>query len=78
MDDVMPGRDGPENLRILKKSQLRRQRVGSSAIEACGQVLQIYTDRDLKHPKMRRVLGGVCIVRIMSLSSCHHELQSRN
>ena len=23
MDDVMPGRDGPENLRILKKSQLR-------------------------------------------------------
>ena len=21
MDDVMPGRDGPENLRILKKSQ---------------------------------------------------------
>ena len=23
MDDVMPGRDGPENLRILKKNQLR-------------------------------------------------------
>ena len=23
MDDVIPGRDGPENLRILKKSQLR-------------------------------------------------------
>ncbi len=23
VDDVMPGRDGPENLRILKKSQLR-------------------------------------------------------
>ncbi len=22
-DDVMPGRDGPENLRILKKNQLR-------------------------------------------------------
>ena len=33
MDDLMPGRDGPENLRILKKSQLKvdtgpcRQRV---------------------------------------------------
>ena len=33
VDDVMPGRDGPEDLRILKKSQLRvefgpwRQRV---------------------------------------------------
>ncbi len=23
MDDVMPGKDGPENLRILKKSQLK-------------------------------------------------------
>ena len=23
MNDVMPGRDGPENLRILKKSQLK-------------------------------------------------------
>ena len=23
VDDVMPGRDGPENLRILKKSQLK-------------------------------------------------------
>ena len=23
VDNVMPGRDGPENLRILKKSQLR-------------------------------------------------------
>ena len=23
VDDVMPGRDGPENLRILKKSKLR-------------------------------------------------------
>ena len=23
VDDVMPGRDGPENLRILKKSQWR-------------------------------------------------------
>ena len=23
VDDVIPGRDGPENLRILKKSQLR-------------------------------------------------------
>ena len=36
----MPGRDGPENLRILKKSQLRveigpwRQRIEFSAIEA--------------------------------------------
>ena len=38
----MPGRDGPENLRILKKSQLRveigpcRQIVGDSATESNG------------------------------------------
>ena len=49
VDEVMPGRDGPENLRILKKSQLRVEigpwwqriefsvielRVGDSAIES--------------------------------------------
>ena len=40
VNDVMPGRDGPENLKILKKSQLGvdfepcRQTVGFSAIEA--------------------------------------------
>ena len=35
--DVMPGRDGPENLRILKKSQLRLdhgEKSGVSIIEA--------------------------------------------
>ena len=40
MNDVLPGSDGPENLKILKKSQLGvdcgpcRQTVGFSAIEA--------------------------------------------
>ena len=40
VDAVMPGRDGPENLRILKKSQLRveigprRQTIEFSATEA--------------------------------------------
>ena len=40
VDDIMPGSDGPENLKILKKSQLGvdfwpcRQTVGLSAIEA--------------------------------------------
>ena len=40
MNDVMPGSDGPENLKILKKGQLKvdigpcRQTVGLSAIEA--------------------------------------------
>ena len=40
VDDVMPGRDGPENLRILKKSQLKveigpwNRVVGESAIES--------------------------------------------
>ena len=28
VDDVMPGRDGPENLRILKKSQLKVVDIG--------------------------------------------------
>ena len=40
MDDIIPRRDGPENLRNLKKSQLKvdirpwRQTVKFSAIEA--------------------------------------------
>ena len=40
MDDIMPRRDGPENLRILKTQQLKvdigpwRQTVELSAIEA--------------------------------------------
>ena len=40
VDDVMPGRDGLENLRILKKSQLKvdfglwSRVVGDSAIES--------------------------------------------
>ena len=40
MNDVMPGNDGPENLKILKKIQLEvdfgpcRQTVGLSATEA--------------------------------------------
>ena len=33
-------------------------------------VLQISTDRDLKHRKMHRALGMVSIVRVVSLSSC--------
>ena len=64
MDDVIPGRDGLENLRYLKKSQLKvdigpwRQTVESLPLEHrelsslllrhVVGVLQIFTDRDLK------------------------------
>ena len=41
-----------------------------SAVEDVVGVLLISTDRDLKHHNMRRVLGIVSIVRIVSLSSC--------
>ena len=81
VDDVIPGKDGPEKLRILKKSQLRldnwveklrldhkgrqlsflplEQRVVFSNVEDVIEVLQISTDRDLRHHKMHRVLGWV-------------------
>ena len=61
VDDIMPRRDGPENLRILKRRQLGIQPlkdvIGFSTIEACGRVLQISTDRDIKHHKIHSVLG---------------------
>ena len=31
--------------------------MGSSAVEACGKVLQISTDRDLKHHKIYHTFG---------------------
>ena len=34
VDDVMPGRDDPENMRILKKSQLRVE------IGPCRQIVE--------------------------------------
>ena len=52
MDDIVPGRDGPENLRILKKSQLRvevgpwSRVVGDSPIESKSSVFRISTGRD--------------------------------
>ena len=81
----MTRRDGPENLRILKKRQLRS---GDWTIEAESWVLyhwgmeldlghwrwnwvfRISADRDLRHYKMRCTLGMVIIVRIVSLSLC--------
>ena len=75
----MLGRDGAENLRILKKSQLKvdigpwKMRVEFSTVAAVVKIFQISTDRDLKHHKMRHTLGFrlmVSIVRIGSRSSC--------
>ena len=69
-------------LRILKKSQLRLAHGGRElssfrwGIELdlvrwrCSWVFLISTDRDLKHHKMRRALGMVSIVRVVSLSPC--------
>ena len=59
VDDVMPGRDGPENLRILKKSQLE-SRVGDSAIETKSWVfgsLPVEMNWELKQHEMCRTLG---------------------
>ena len=63
----MLGRDGPENLRILKRvfsDWTIEERVGYSAVESwirtverCIWVFRISTDRDLRHHKMRRVWG---------------------
>ena len=60
----MPGRDGPENLGILKKSQLKLDRWGESwifyhwgRVERCSWVFRISTDRYLKHHKMRSMWG---------------------
>ena len=80
VDEVMPRREGSENLRILKKRHRvdflpLRHKAESSAVEACGQVLQISTDKDLKTSQDALRVGGVSIV---SLSSCRHELKSRN
>ena len=79
VDDVMPGRDGPENLRILRKIQLKVD-IGPCrqtswvlchwGIENWGGLdFRISIDRNLKHHKMRRSLGMVNIVRIVPLSS---------
>ena len=68
VDDVLPGKYGPVNLRILKKSHLRvengswRQiveflplthRVEFSTVEACSWDFRISTVRDLKHHGIR-------------------------
>ena len=62
VDDVMPRGDGPENLRILKKSQLRLDHWGESwilTVERCSCFFffRFSTDRDLRHHKMHRTLG---------------------
>ena len=47
VDDIMPRRDGPENLRILKRPQLGirplKTRVEFSTVEACGWVFWVST-----------------------------------
>ena len=60
VDHIVPGRDGPENLRILKKNQLWLDHGGDYwilTVERCSWVFRISTDRDLKHHKMRRALA---------------------
>ena len=51
VEDVIPGRDGPENLRILKR------RSWILTVERCSLVFRVSTDRDLKHHKVRHALG---------------------
>ena len=62
--------DGPENLQILKKSQLRLDQGGRQlsfchwgeswilTVERCSWDFRISTDRDLKHHGMRRAFVG--------------------
>ena len=69
----MPGRDGPENLKILKKSLLKvdigpwrqrieflplRHRVEFLRLKDEAEFLWISTNRDLKHDKMHRTCVG--------------------
>ena len=74
VDGVLPRRDGLENLRILKRVSWDWTIEASSWIWAVEDVVgfffRISTDRDLKPHKMRRTLGIVSIVKIVSLSSC--------
>ena len=72
--NVMPRRDGPENLRILKKSQLKvdigpwSRVVGDSAIESKSWVFRIFTGRDeLRSKTPRDVLNVVGVVSIVWL-----------
>ena len=64
MDDFMPKSDGPDNLRILKKHELKvgiheGRQLSSLPLRHVVGILQISTDRDLKHRKMCRTLVGV-------------------
>ena len=89
VDDTMLGRDGPENLRILKKSQLRveigpwRRELGirplSRRVEFLGS-LPAEMNWDLKHHKMGRTLGvGVSIVWLRkTFKNCVSLLVSKN
>ena len=64
VDDVIPRRDGPENLRILKRRQLRIRPLKAGlgflplrhAVEFFGSRLA-EMNWDLKYHKMRRMLG---------------------
>ena len=76
VNDDMPGRDGPENLRILKKRRLRLDRWG---IEFCLLLLRhlVKFCRSLPIEILTTTRytvrwGGVSIIRIVSLSSCRH------
>ena len=66
VDDVMPRRDGPENSRILKKSQLEveigpwRQTVGDSAIESKSWVFRTSTGRDELRSWTPRDVPNIC------------------
>ena len=89
VDDVMSGRDGPGNLRILKKSQLRveigpcRQRVELSTVAAavkCFGSLPAGMNWHLKHHAMYRTLGvGFSMVWLRkTFDSCVSLLVSMN
>ena len=74
MDDVIPGRDGPEEVEDFEKesveigplrwelSFLLLRQSWILTIERCSWVFRISTDRDLKHHKMHCAWDGVSIV----------------
>ena len=76
VDDVMPGWYGPENLRILKKSQLKvdigpwKTRVECSTIATAVKIFGSLPKEIINPTRCTAHGDGVSKVRIVSLSSC--------
>ena len=57
VDDVMPGRDGPENLRILKKSQLEVENLYYVCLSR-----KISSQKEEKQRKTKRKIENIKIM----------------